>query len=103
MQQDTILRMKMLLLGCDLWIFGTLIKNRDHYTLKSSCLKYKSLILGDDVTLKFVGRTVSTKSLVLITIKYHCDAPQLAELIVNCEKMVIGGLLLKDIKEAISE
>ena len=61
-------------------------------------------ILSDDtVVLKFAGRTVATKSLVLISIRYQCDEPTHAEVIVNCEKMVVGGLLLKDLKEIISE
>ena len=53
--------------------------------------------------LKFVGRTVASKALVLVSIKYESDVPESAELIVNCEKMVVGGLLLKDIKETISD
>lgn len=56
----------------------------------------------DNITLKFAGRTVATKSLVLISIIYQCDEPKSAEILVNCEKMVVGGLLLKDIKEMIS-
>jgi len=56
----------------------------------------------DTITLKFAGRTVATKSLVLISIIYKCDEPKSAEILVNCEKMVVGGLLLKDIKEMIS-
>ena len=59
--------------------------------------------LDDSVVMKFAGRTVATKSLVLISIKYQCDEPTCAEIIINCEKMVVGGLLLKDIKEMIAE
>merc|ERR1712136_577717 len=50
--------------------------------------------IDDNITLKFAGRTVATKSLVLISMKYQCDEPQSAEILVNCEKMVVGGLLL---------
>ena len=61
-------------------------------------------ILSDDtVVLKFAGKAVAAKSLVLISIKCQCDEPTHAEIIVNCEKMVVGGLLLKDLKEIISE
>ena len=60
------------------------------------------MILDNKVNLKFAGRTVATKSLVLISIVYQPDDPTSAELVVNCEKMVVGGLLLKDIKEKIS-
>ena len=58
---------------------------------------------GESIILKFAGRTVATKSLVLISLKYQCDSAEAAELTVNCEKMVIGGLLLKDIKQIVSQ
>ena len=61
------------------------------------------LFVGESIVLKFAGRTAATKSLVLISLKYQADSAEAAELTVNCEKMVIGGLLLKDIGQSISQ
>ena len=61
------------------------------------------LISGETVQLRFAARTIATKSLVLLTITYECDSPEFANLTVNCEKMVIGNLLMKDIKAILSQ
>ena len=58
---------------------------------------------GETVQLRFAARTIATKSLVLLTITYECDSPEFADLTVNCEKMVIGNLLMKDIKVILSQ
>ena len=71
--------------------------------IRKVCFNFIDIISDDTVVLKFAGRTVATKSLVLVSIKYQCDEPTHAEIIVNCEKMVVGGLLLKDLKEIIAE
>ena len=56
---------------------------------------------GNELTLKFAGQTLSNKSLVLITLKMSqsCEA----ELVINCEKMVVGSMLAKEIKEHLQE
>lgn len=47
---------------------------------------------------RFAGQTLSTRSLVLITVR----TGESASLTINCEKMVIGSMLLKELKEALS-
>ncbi|KDR14139.1 AP-3 complex subunit beta-1 [Zootermopsis nevadensis] len=50
----------------------------------------------DSKSLRFAGQTLSSKSLVLVTIKI-LENDQ-ANISVNCEKMVIGSMLLNEIK-----
>jgi AP-3 complex subunit beta len=45
---------------------------------------------------RFAGQTLSSKSLVLVTIKMQENDQ--ANISVNCEKMVIGSMLLNEIK-----
>ncbi|KAL0271642.1 UNVERIFIED_CONTAM: hypothetical protein PYX00_008670 [Menopon gallinae] len=45
--------------------------------------------------LRFAGETVSSKSLVLVTI---CQTDEKIDVYVNCEKMVIGSMLLNELK-----
>lgn len=47
-------------------------------------------------TCRFAAHTLASKSLVLVTIKF-LDGDQL-EVCVNCEKMVIGSILLNEFK-----
>ena len=57
---------------------------------------------GDgNVAIKFSGQTLSNKSLVLVTMKVSasCDA----ELTVNCERLVVGNMLSKEIKQQLEE
>lgn len=49
---------------------------------------------------RFAGRTISTGSIVLISISYVDDSR--SKIMVNCEKMVIGSMLTKDIRRALS-
>nr|CAD7410022.1 unnamed protein product [Timema poppensis] len=48
-------------------------------------------------TLRFAGQTLSSKSLVLVTVKRPESAAQ-ANISINCEKMVVGSMLLNEIK-----
>jgi AP-3 complex subunit beta len=50
--------------------------------------------------LKFSGQTLATKALVLISVKL---AEGEARLTINCEKLVIGSMLAKEIKKALEE
>lgn len=49
---------------------------------------------------RFAGRTISSKSIVLISMNHVDDSK--SKITVNCEKMVIGSMLTKDIKKALS-
>lgn len=51
-------------------------------------------------TVHFAGQTMASQSLVLIAIEYTASENQVA-VTVNCEKMVIGSMLLNDIKLAL--
>jgi AP-3 complex subunit beta len=54
---------------------------------------------GDDENiLLFAGQTMSSKSLVLITIVKNEEA---ATITVNCEKVVVGSILINEIRDAI--
>ncbi|XP_068458441.1 AP-3 complex subunit beta-2 isoform X4 [Clinocottus analis] len=55
----------------------------------------------DRSVLRFAGRTVTSGSLVLATVATKEDAA--AQLTVNCEKMVIGTMLVKDILLALTQ
>lgn len=50
---------------------------------------------------RFAGKTVSSGSLVLVTVARK-DSGE-AQLTVNCEKMVIGTMLVKDILHALTQ
>lgn len=54
---------------------------------------------GDDALL-FAGQTMSSQSLVLVTVERNNESNRIA-LTVNCEKMVIGSMLLNEIKNSI--
>lgn len=58
-------------------------------------IKFKKLNVYTNVY-RFAAHTLASKSLVLMTIKF-VDAGQL-EICVNCEKMVIGSILLNEFK-----
>ncbi|EGI65728.1 AP-3 complex subunit beta-2 [Acromyrmex echinatior] len=53
-------------------------------------------VSNEDEVIRFAAHTLASKSLVLVTIKF-IDAGQL-EVCVNCEKMVIGSILLNEFK-----
>jgi len=48
---------------------------------------------------RFAGQTLSTKSLVLITIQLE----EKTKLTICCEKMIIGSILLTELKEAFKD
>lgn len=52
----------------------------------------------EDNTLFFAGQTMNSKSLVLITVVTSDDA---ATITVNCEKVVVGSILINEIRDAI--
>lgn len=56
----------------------------------------KGLVIVMFYVSRFAGQTLSSKSLVLVTIKM-LENDQ-ANISVNCEKMVIGSMLLNEIK-----
>uniref|UniRef100_A0A672J7A1 AP-3 complex subunit beta n=1 Tax=Salarias fasciatus TaxID=181472 RepID=A0A672J7A1_SALFA len=56
---------------------------------------------GSDRECRFAGRTVTSGSLVLVTVATGEDGS--AQLTVNCEKMVIGTMLVKDILLALTQ
>uniref|UniRef100_A0A671KE08 AP-3 complex subunit beta n=1 Tax=Sinocyclocheilus anshuiensis TaxID=1608454 RepID=A0A671KE08_9TELE len=56
---------------------------------------------GSDKECRFAGKTVSSGCLVLVTIATKEGGR--AQLTVNCEKMVIGTMLVKDIMQALSQ
>lgn len=50
---------------------------------------------------RFAGRTVTSGSLVLVTVATKEEG--FAQLMVNCEKMVIGTMLVKDVLLALTQ
>ncbi|CAL8372903.1 unnamed protein product [Arctogadus glacialis] len=50
---------------------------------------------------RFAGRTVTSGSLVLVTVATKESGP--SQLTINCEKMVIGTMLVKDILLALTQ
>ncbi|XP_073687889.1 AP-3 complex subunit beta-2 isoform X5 [Garra rufa] len=56
---------------------------------------------GSDKECRFAGKTVSSGCLVLVTVTTKDGGG--AQLTVNCEKMVIGTMLVKDILQALSQ
>ncbi|KAM9754237.1 AP-3 complex subunit beta-2 isoform 11-T11 [Menidia menidia] len=56
---------------------------------------------GSDKECRFAGRTVTSSSLVLVTVATKEEGA--AQLTVNCEKMLIGTMLVKDISLALTQ
>ncbi|XP_059917497.1 AP-3 complex subunit beta-2 isoform X9 [Gadus macrocephalus] len=56
---------------------------------------------GSDKECRFAGRTVTSGSLVLVTVATKESGP--SQLTINCEKMVIGTMLVKDILLALTQ
>uniref|UniRef100_A0A0A1WDB5 AP-3 complex subunit beta n=1 Tax=Zeugodacus cucurbitae TaxID=28588 RepID=A0A0A1WDB5_ZEUCU len=68
------------------------------------CINVAHLPAGDgnkDV-LYFVGQTMNSKSLVLITLDWQSAEGAQLTLVVNCEKMVIGSMVLNELRNALS-
>lgn len=57
----------------------------------------KSILSGEENVLNFAGQTMSSKSLVLITVLINDSQ---ATVTVNCDKIVVGSMLLNEIKMA---
>ncbi|ALC49274.1 rb [Drosophila busckii] len=47
----------------------------------------------------FAGQTLNSKSLVLLTLQWHTD--EALTLVVNCDKMVIGSMVLNELRNAL--
>ncbi len=52
------------------------------------------------VRLKFAGRTLATRAMVLVTVRLMSTK---AEVIINCEKIVVAGILCKELKARLEE
>uniref|UniRef100_A0A1B6JXG2 Uncharacterized protein n=4 Tax=Homalodisca TaxID=139475 RepID=A0A1B6JXG2_9HEMI len=59
-----------------------------------------SIVTVEPGILRFAGQTLASKSLVLVTCKTIEDSKSV-EVTVNCEKMVIGSMLLNAIKKSL--
>lgn len=55
---------------------------------------------SDENVYQFAAKTLATETLTLISVKI---TDKTAKITVNCEKMVIGAMLLKDVKNSLSE
>lgn len=62
---------------------------------------FASIVSGNAKALYFTGQTLSSRSLVLVVIEIVGDAETDARITVSCEKMVIGSMLLNEIKLAL--
>ena len=63
----------------------------------ANVVQVPSVLESGDLTIKFAGRTTATSSYVLLTlVKQGTDA----KVSVNCDKIVIGSMLVKEIKKA---
>lgn len=56
---------------------------------------------NDDQLILFAGQTMASKSLVLITVERPADNGNVVVVTVNCEKMVVGSMLLNELKTAL--
>lgn len=57
--------------------------------------------LGDGVrVVKFAGKTLATSTLVLLKVKFD-EATSGCDLEINCEKIVVGSMLAKELKKAL--
>jgi len=71
--------------------------------IKGTVLQRANLCFIDSsntTNLHFAALTLSSQALVLVTIKLMDGGVKIT---VNCEKMVIGSMLVKDIKEALGK
>lgn len=63
---------------------------------------YLQLIAFSFCFYRFSGQTMSSKSLVLLTVKVSPTNTLEADVTLNCEKLVIGSMLLSEIKTALT-
>lgn len=80
---------------CNINIPTNLLDARNMSQKVFECVNVASIKAESANTYKFAGQTLSSKCLVLITIKMSNSD---AKIIVNCEKMIIGSMLLNEIK-----
>ncbi|XP_039960442.1 AP-3 complex subunit beta-2 [Bactrocera tryoni] len=67
------------------------------------CINVAQLASSDSKdVLYFVGQTMNSKSLVLITLDWQAAEGAHLTLVVNCEKMVIGSMVLNELRNALS-
>ncbi|XP_017466171.1 PREDICTED: AP-3 complex subunit beta-2 [Rhagoletis zephyria] len=57
---------------------------------------------GNNELLYFAGQTMNSRSLVLITLDWQTSHGEQLALMVNCEKMVIGSMVLNELRNALS-
>ncbi|XP_027028890.1 AP-3 complex subunit beta-2 isoform X7 [Tachysurus fulvidraco] len=76
---------------------------RDHVIIErvTATANLSRVPCGSEKDCRFAGKTVSSGSLVLVTVAKK-EARE-AQLTVNCEKMVIGTMLVKDILHALTQ
>ncbi len=55
---------------------------------------------SDQGVLKFAGKTMASQALVLVTVRVEGAG---AEVGINCEKMVVGSMLAKELKAKLEE
>ncbi|KAG9341171.1 hypothetical protein JZ751_019610, partial [Albula glossodonta] len=74
----------------------------DHVIVQrvTSAANLRRVPCGSEKECRFAGKTVTSGSLVLVTVV--TKEGRAAQLTVNCEKMVIGTMLVKDILQALS-
>ena len=69
------------------------------YTYQKSSFCFPS---ASTQSYRFAGKTMTSGSLVLVTVVTKADEGTV-QLTVNCEKMVIGTMLVKDILQALNQ
>jgi AP-3 complex subunit beta len=59
---------------------------------------------SDDAVLKFAGKTLASKSLVLVQVKILEESGTTkADIGINCEKIVVGSMLAKELKKHLEQ
>ena len=68
----------------------------------TNVLQVPSATVAEDKILKFAGQTLASKSIVLISVKLNASNST-AAISINCEKIVVGSMLGKEIKKCLEE
>ena len=66
----------------------------------TNVLQVPSATFAEDKVLKFAGQSLASKSIVLISVKME-ESDNSAMITINCEKIVIGNMLAKEIKKCL--
>ncbi|XP_031419774.1 AP-3 complex subunit beta-2 isoform X1 [Clupea harengus] len=84
-------------------VLGAMCQN-DHTIVQrvTSAANVSRVPCGSDKECRFAGKTMTSGSLVLVTVVTKADEGTV-QLTVNCEKMVIGTMLVKDILQALNQ